>query len=305
MSNLLMRIIETHPDFSQLGYSFFSAYYLGPERQAAYPREHYVYMQGYENWSEKTYQKGLDDLMLWLKETEEKGKIPVIKNHSNEVAPPTVPRKVIPSRPSVTDTKLDLADPALEDTSVLPENPTFLPTRFILTFTPIFIVRHPANVAPSYLRAVSSASDKSPSMSIHSEEFATCCAYKNHRSIFDFYRAQGIEPVVIDGERLVIDTQGVMKKFCERVGLDEAGLKYEWEAKQAPAGAANKAIDVFSRTAMRSTGVIKDRASEKPININEEVKKWEQEWDTEIAKEMERQVRGAMEDYEYLLQFVI
>ncbi|ESK94831.1 hypothetical protein Moror_14104 [Moniliophthora roreri MCA 2997] len=301
MSNLLMRILETHPDLSQLGYSFFNAYYIGPERQAASPREDFTQVPGYDKWPEMTYQKGLDSMLLWLKNTEETGKTPLIKNHSNEITQPTVPRETMPPKPNVKDTKLDLANPDVEDTPPLPENPTFLPTRFLLTLTPIFIIRHPASVAPSFLRAVTVGT----SITVDSEEFATCCSYKNQINIFEFYKSQGTEPIVVDGERLVNDTQGVMKKLCERVGLDEGGLKYEWDAKQAPGAVVSKAQDAFAGTVMRSTGVIKHRASQKPIDIDEKVKKWEQEWDAEIAKAMERHVRGAMGDYEYLLKYAL
>ncbi|EEB91149.1 hypothetical protein MPER_10538 [Moniliophthora perniciosa FA553] len=207
----------------------------------------------------------------------------------------------MPPKPVIKDTKLDLANPDVEDAPTLPENPTFLPTRLLLTLTPMFIIRHPASVAPSFLRAVTAGTG----MTIDSEEFATCCSYKNQMNIFEFYKSQGIEPIVVDGERLVNDTRGVMKKLCERVGLDEGGLKYEWDAKQAPGAAVSKSQDAFAGTLMKSTGIIKDRASQKPIDIDEKVKKWEEEWDTETAKVMERHVRSGMEDYGYLLKYAL
>ncbi|EEB91856.1 hypothetical protein MPER_09720, partial [Moniliophthora perniciosa FA553] len=237
MSNLLMRILETHPDLSQRSYSFFSAYFIGPERQAAPPREVYSYMPGYNEWEKKTYQKGLEECMEFIRGAEEKGKLPLLKDHANEFTSPTIPLDSMPPRPTVTDLRLDLPTTASAETSDIP-NPTFLPSRFLLTFTPIFIIRHPANVAPSFLRATSSTT-KSP-------EFPTCCAYKNQVMIFDFYRSQGVEPVVIDGGRLVSDAKRVMEEMCRRVGLDESVLKYEWEAKEVPKVFVGTPMDAFS-----------------------------------------------------------
>ncbi len=43
----------------------------------------------------------------------------------------------------------------------------------------------------------------------------------------------------------------------------------------------------------------------KSPNLEEEMKKWEQEWDAGVAQKMREFVELAMDDYEYLLQFSI
>ena len=46
-----------------------------------------------------------------------------------------------------------------------------------------------------------------------------------------------------------------------------------------------------------------DQVYDKPIDIDEQKVKWEKNWGKEVADRMEELVRGAMEDYEYLLQY--
>ena len=43
----------------------------------------------------------------------------------------------------------------------------------------------------------------------------------------------------------------------------------------------------------------------KPINTEEEVSGWSNEWNEETARRLEQKVAGQMEDYEYLLQYSI
>lgn len=38
----------------------------------------------------------------------------------------------------------------------------------------------------------------------------------------------------------------------------------------------------------------------KPPNLAEEVKKWEKEWNTEVAEKLKEYVELAMDDYDYL-----
>ncbi|KAK7060930.1 hypothetical protein VNI00_000663 [Paramarasmius palmivorus] len=308
MSNLFMRIFEGHPQLTQRDYFFFKGYFIGPERQCAAARENFSYMPGYDNWQELTYQKALEDCQGFIKSTEEQasflaftrsilGKIPLMKDHAHHLLPPAIPFETLPPKPTVTDPKIDSPSSPDNDTP----NPSFLPTRFLLTLTPIFIIRHPAHIVASFLRAVS----KTDMMAVDNPEFATATAFQPMIQLMDFYRANGIEPIVIDGGRLVNNTKRVISELCEKVGVDESIVKYEWEPRVIPEKFVGTGMDSFAGTAWRSTGVQKERGTEKPVVIEEEVKKWEDEWDVETAKIMEKLVRESMADYEKMLGYAI
>ncbi|KAJ8095130.1 hypothetical protein AAF712_006883 [Marasmius tenuissimus] len=299
-SNLFMRLMEGHPNITQTQYLFFAPYFLGPDRQAAGDREDYKYMPAFPVWEQKNYQNSIDATQKWMKEVEEKGNIPLIMDHAMMLTSPTVPRTSMPGKPKVTDSKLDGGRVSSKAESKLPiPNPTFLPDRFALTLTPVFTMRHPALVLPSYLKAVST--EASAVESIFGEECATATSFKNQIQVFDFYKAlNGEPPVVVDGERLVKNTQAVMKKVCEKLGLDESNVKYEWESKDVN---LPKTMDAFTGKVNRSTGVIQDAMYDKPVDIDEQKKKWEKTWGQEVANRMEELVRDAMKDYEYLLQY--
>ncbi|KAL0577223.1 hypothetical protein V5O48_004764 [Marasmius crinis-equi] len=298
-SNLFMRLMEGHSNVTQAQYMFFAAYFLGPDRQSGGTAEDFRYMPAYPMREQKSYQNGLIALQKFIKEVEDKGNIPLVMDHAMMLTSPTIPRTNMPEKPKIEDPKLD--GDRNPTTEVPIPNPTFLPDRFLLTLTPIFTIRHPALVLPSYLKAVSA--EASPVESAFGEEFPTAVSYKNQIQIFDFYKALngGEAPVVVDGERLVKNTQAVMKSVCEKLGLDEKNVKYEWESKDVPK--FPKTIEAFTGKAKRSTGVIQDGMYDKPVDIDEHAKKWKEEWGEDVAKRMEELVRGAMKDYEYLLQY--
>ncbi|KAF9264319.1 hypothetical protein L218DRAFT_958399, partial [Marasmius fiardii PR-910] len=99
-------------------------------------------------------------------------------------------------------------------------NSTLFPDRFLFSFTPIITIRHPARVIPSFLRAFSHYGDdySHPDFMVAGESF------RLERLIFDsfksFEKARAVEegreprtPIVVDGDKLVADPQGQMKKL--------------------------------------------------------------------------------------------
>lgn len=254
-------------------------------------------MPGFDKWQEMTYQKALEECQGFIKSVEEQGKIPLIKDHAYQLFPPLFPPATPPPVPAITDPKID--SPSSEGNNSL--NPTYLPTRWLLTFTPILIIRHPAYIVPSFVRANS----KTRTISLDDPEFAACCAFKSLVKLMEFYRANGIEPIVIDGGRLVNETKHVISTLCEKVGIDESLVKYEWETKNLPPGPAGTLMDAFVGTISRSTGVIRERGGDKVVNLDEQAEKWEDEWDEEIVKGMVKVAKDAMADYEHLLGYAI
>jgi hypothetical protein len=213
-------------------------------------------------------------------------------------------------RPVLVDHHLDIQstfDSELEASlTQLPiSNPTLLPDRLAVTFIPVFMIRHPAYTFPSALRASSSYGAK-----VFDPDFAVIATYRWQRIVFDFYRGlyekkfKGSPqrrnwPVVVEGDRLVNDTKNLMTKFCEMVGLEESQIQYSWDSRYSQ---RNAIWDAFVKVAEESTGVIKNPEPIRPPDLAQEIKRWESEWDTDVAEKLREFVELAMDDYNHLLR---
>ncbi|KAK1235402.1 hypothetical protein PQX77_001371 [Marasmius sp. AFHP31] len=94
-----------------------------------------------------------------------------------------------------------------------------------------------------------------------------------------------------------------MNKLCSLVGLDGSKIQYTWESKASYA-TVNEQMreEVYLKAVNESTGVIRDEEKLKPPALDEEQKKWADEWGDEVARKLTVFVEEAMEDYNYLLR---
>ncbi|KAJ8083211.1 hypothetical protein PM082_009083 [Marasmius tenuissimus] len=263
--------------------------------------------------SDKTLQNGLDDMETWMREAEDERKISVIKEHgyhtmfANTVnAHLEVPRKDLPI-PKMVDRFLDVAEdkrPSSQaEAEALPSlpipNPTFIPDRLFVALRPVLIIRHPAKAIPSFLRASADLG-----VTIFGENSEATTQFKWLRMVYDCYKAlydsQGsnsVFPVVIDGDKLINETEDQMSKLCNIIGVDASQIRYSWNAVEK---FDNKLEENFTGTIGRSTGVIRQKDYRPPV-LEEESVKWAGEWDEKTAEKMKYFAEKAMEDYQYLL----
>ncbi|KAF9264406.1 hypothetical protein L218DRAFT_1027970 [Marasmius fiardii PR-910] len=186
--------------------------------------------------------------------------------------------------PVVVDQMFDVSDTSPTGSMVKPgmyPNPTLLPDRFFFSFTPIITIRHPARVIASFLQAYNHYGDdhSHPDFVVYDESF------RLERLMFDLLKRFGRVPIVIDGDKLVADPQGQMKKVCERLGIDESQIQYTWdppgELEHTTAGEA------FLGNFNRSIGVVPDPITAKPVEMKEEVERWAKDWNEETARILE------------------
>ncbi|KIK64795.1 hypothetical protein GYMLUDRAFT_39757 [Collybiopsis luxurians FD-317 M1] len=338
-SNLFMRLLETHPGVRYRLYPFRDAFQSGPECQNELKTKQGratgigKSLEEYEQtFAHITFQAGLDALEELLAQAEHEGKVGIIKEHSCFMMDSRTLNSNIgcqresKPRPRLVDHQLDLQHPDENSeehetakgfpTRCLAElplpNPTFLPDRLAISFIPVFMIRHPAYAFPSALRASASYGAK-----VFDADFAILATYRFQRMVFEFYRRYYDEryqdsdprlrnwPIVVDGDRLVNSTRDHMIKFCELVGpigLEESQIQYSWDAHRVKRNAVQEA---FLGVVEESTGIIKNSEAIKPPNLEQETKKWEKEWDIDVARKMRELVDIAIPDYEILLQHSI
>ncbi|KAJ3987638.1 hypothetical protein F5890DRAFT_732367 [Lentinula detonsa] len=326
-SNLFMRLLETHPKVIAKLYPFKDAFMNGPECQNAISTKQGrataigKSMEEFEEtFAHTTFQAGLDAMEKTIAEAESEGKIAVIKEHtcfmldSNIINGNVYCDREDKPRPVIIDHRLDIQRYENKENGVphhvqrtefpLP-NPTLLPDRIISTLQPVIIIRHPSYTFPSALRASSSYG-----ANVFDPDFAIIASFRWQRVVFDFYReycergrklscGRGRWPVVVDGDKLINDTKGQMTKFCQVVGLEESDIRYSWDPHYVK---RNAVWDAFTKIAEESTGVIKTSESVQPLNMIEARKKWESEWDTNVARKLMELVELAMDDYNFLLR---
>ncbi|KAG7085928.1 hypothetical protein E1B28_003459 [Marasmius oreades] len=289
-SNLLIQLLSTHPSIAEHQYPFSNAYHFGPERQ--FSRDIDVGETGdMEDFSGETYKHAFGKFNDLLQKIESEQKIPLIKEHIFYMMHAEKTYECLGQAVSSPRTK-----PTVDDTPST--NLTFLPDNFLLTFTPVFIIRHPARAFPSSLRAHS----RSTGGNVFDTDFPANATFKFSRILLDWYTARSPSklPVVIDGDKLVDDTKRQMERLCERLGIDEERIRYNWDSKEDHG--YGKVWDAYYEEIQNSTGVVRTKETMGAPVLEEEMKKWEKEWDEGVAIKLKEFVESAMDDYEYLLK---
>ncbi|KAI1265681.1 hypothetical protein F5Y18DRAFT_416981 [Xylariaceae sp. FL1019] len=183
-------------------------------------------------------------------------------------------------------------------------NLTCMPDEFLKTWHPTVLIRHPAMMLPSLLRTFDGSKERkeaawSGRRVPHDIEMTT----KWFRTMFDFYVEQFGEgsqwPIVIDADD-IMTSRKVVEKYALLTSLDPNKLRFTWEKaseeeiSKLPAGAIR-----MTRTLNGSSGVDMSKVAGK-ISIDEETVKWRAEFGQELGSKLERWVRNAMPDYEYM-----
>ena len=94
----------------------------------------------------------------------------------------------------------------------------------------------------------------------------------------------------------------VVLKFTKLAGLDPTKLKFEWEPVTNDLDQNYPPSDIGRRmlsTLNESSGILLEKTSTS-IDIGMEAKTWREEFGEKIGRHMEKLVRAAMPDYEYM-----
>ncbi|KAI4218815.1 MAG: hypothetical protein L6R36_008736 [Xanthoria steineri] len=318
-SNVLAKQLRGHPQLASKEYTFMTAFLYGPESDA---RDD---LKAAPHHEKATFQSGFDELQDFLASIEQEGKNIFIKEHISFVLDPRVMATKFPpsdSRPLkacprvVDRTSADGADSTNGNGNLDKTNPSVLPDSFIRSLSPIIQIRHPAISIPSYYRAFLSLDSKKHDVS--GEPFSSASTFAWSRMIFDWFcehvypqrkeRARGHDswPLVVDGDDLVNENERVMTAICSLANLDTKGITKEWdpiseEIKQKQPENVRR----FLSTLQASNGIIKSGLKGEDIVVEDEAKKWIEEFGAEVGNRLKQAVEATMDDYRYLSQFRI
>jgi len=85
----------------------------------------------------------------------------------------------------------------------------------------LFLIRHPAEVIASFAKVI-----KRPVM--------RDIGFARQAEIFDFLRAHGQQPLVIDGNELLKNPRYILSQACEQLGIPYESAMLQWKAGPRP-----------------------------------------------------------------------
>lgn len=172
---------------------------------------------------------------------------------------------------------------------------------------PTFLIRHPALVLPSLVRAFGDIQGVSADPA--DKHLLRQSSYRWHVAFYKLYRQHyaanpegawtGSEsvkyPLVLDASDLA--DPALLSKYAQVVGLDPGKLLFSWDA-QSTQGMWNVEARLLD-TLMGSEGVVKSKLAGE-VDLEQAKGKWMEEFGVEMGERIAELVDGSMEDYAWL-----
>ena len=254
-----------------------------------------------------SYQLSFDNLQRHIRTAEEQGKHIFVKEHVNWMIEPVAETKFIYGEGSTDEIPWTVNTDAEQIHSAL--NKTIIPDEFLKSWFPTFLIRHPALVFPSNYRTYV---DNEGEEAVKNEANLQALEMTYHwtRTLYDWYTqhfqkpetgssGDSIWPIILEADDIMLEPELVVK-YAKIIGLDPTKLKFSWTPKRKEE--LDKLWDVERRmlsTISASAGILEGKTAN-GIVIDDEVVKWKVEFGEDEGAKIERWVRGAMMDYEYL-----
>ncbi|KAF3019354.1 hypothetical protein E8E14_010836 [Neopestalotiopsis sp. 37M] len=310
-SNLLLKIlnVESQTGFSSGGYD--GGYFFMPVDGILCERR--LRSRCVSDWTsderrevQESFQACFENQLRCVESAQSQGHSIFVKEHATFVVDPTARSRLRFGADAVSEPSWTVQYAGGSTHSKL--NTTVLPDEFLITWLPTFLIRHPAIAFPSYYRTIIdregeelASADNFASLVITVEwSRALYDFYVQHRDAFPCSEAQRSEwPIVLDADDVIAHPE-IVSSYCEKLDMDPRQLRFSWDqadpeklAKMHPAQRAMRT------TIYESTGVMKGKYAPE-LSISDEVNKWRSEFGDLAAQHIEKLVRRAMPDYEYL-----
>ncbi|KAE9364026.1 hypothetical protein N431DRAFT_448566 [Stipitochalara longipes BDJ] len=311
-SNLLWRILskDQQPGFleGRTEYFFFPV--------TAYRSDSGVYAKNVDDWTDKerqamktSYQECFDSLSSSLAKAKAEGKRFFAKEHSSFMVQPPATSRLFFGDENVKEGAWQVNFEGVEEPkySVESINELVIPESFLSLANPTFLIRHPALVFESQYRARISIEGKEQakaSMPIVPLEMTM----RWPRKMYDWYleyfaKAQPTNtmwPIVLDADD-VMTNRDLVRHYATLIGMDSAKLQFTWEPFIPEAmSLREELISKLTVTINASTGVIESKAG-LGLDLDTKAQEWKEEFGEEEGKKLEKLVREAMPDYEFML----
>ncbi|WXC60160.1 hypothetical protein SNK03_006020 [Fusarium graminearum] len=252
-----------------------------------------------------TIQKCSQRFLEYLDAAEQEGQKVFVKEHSILLTHPRAENHFLyGSKEARTITEATpITVEGIQEPTRSPLNLTVFPDEFLKTWNPTFLIRHPALVISSLYRTCLVEMDFH---GIHRPKQEPCAAeltMRWHRTLYEFFAehfaSDSVWPIVLDADDIMTSPQ-LVSKYAKLAGLDDSKVVRSWE--KAPEQKVNKLTTIEKRmlsSINASTAIDRSKIAGE-VDIDKEVVKWTKEFGEEVAKKLEKWVRDAMPDYEFM-----
>lgn len=269
-------------------------------------------------WAElkDTYTTCTQSLQDLLQTADATGRVAVFKEHTPFIASPTVQASFVQQTESPDQPwRVNLAEnycvsnvsPELD----LPYNETVIPAEFLLNCVSAFLIRHPALAFPSYYRVMQTFQGKDGNMDDVESALKEALTLRWSRNLYDWFLAASREssligtssprrvPIILDADDLLTNPE-LSLHFCELAGLDPSKVRFEWDPMANEQLEKEDPIRRRTRSTLFASSGISPGKTFHGLTIEGEIIKWTAEFGECASSKLERWVRMAMPDYEYL-----
>ncbi|KAJ9263421.1 hypothetical protein DTO212C5_7606 [Paecilomyces variotii] len=322
-SNLLLRILNL-PDQPDLETENKGGYYFLPALKLR--KDMGLFERPYSSWGKaeieevkNCFQACIEELQKDWEFAKGTGKMLFIKEHAPFLIDPVFQSNLGNCSHDVgamlLSSKVTCSAIATEESDIqklshtLLLNPTVLPDNFLRCMFPTFLIRNPILSFPSHYRAMRDSwrpSEEENGGRGYQEFNMTLCW---SRLMYGWYShlAEQVEgghngngrPIVLDADDIITNPEVVIR-YCDIVGLNSSKLRFSWELiKEEELAQMDPEERRMRDTLLASSQIIPGKVST-GLNIDDEAKKWRQDFGEAQAAELERYVKASLPDYEYL-----
>ena len=255
----------------------------------------------------QSYQASFDNLQRHIDTAATQRKDIFVKEHVPWLMEPVAETKFVFGEGSIRESPWTVQ--AIPSQIRSEGNETVLPDAFLKTWLPTFLIRHPALAFPSsYRTCIDNEGIEAAKAQggIHTLEMTLHWS----RSLYDWYakhfgqsNSRSDEeiswPIVLDADDIMTNPELVLR-YCKIIGFDPTKIKSSWAVATAEQLEKMGPVERRMRSTLSaSTGIVSGKTSA-DLDIGEEARKWRIEFGQEEGDKMERWVRAALPDYEYL-----
>lgn len=275
------------------------------------------------------FQNSYDDLIKWREASQAMGKGTFLKFHCLELVEPVSETKWLHGasaakgmQPWTVATADDVRGSGSSSSARSEGNETCLPDAILKSWKPTFLIRHPALVMSSLVRAdfdsgssaffKPEAGEKAKGIKAAWEALKRWeMSFHWQRQLLEWYLEHLTDgerrtllydvsyPVVLDAD----DIQGpgapeLLRKYTRAVGLDPDVVSFQWNVAQKE---ELEELNIYEQrlldTINASTGIVPGKTA-KGLVLEKEKDKWRKDFGEEVGSMLSRWVEEAMLDYE-------
>lgn len=232
-----------------------------------------------------------------------KGKFVIVKEHAPWMINPVSETELIYGEDDVGEKASAWTVKAFDQQTHSIGNQTIFPDEFLKQWTPTFLIRHPALAFPSNYR--SRRDLDGPEVAEKEWKLRELdMTIKWSRNLYDWFLSQtGETPIILDADDIMTSPE-IVGRYAKVIGVDPEKLRFSWasedrEIRGDETHAWKWKLKRMRDTLRASSGIVEGKTAI-GLDVDEEVEKWKGEFGRGDADKLERWVKDAMGDYEYM-----